>query len=87
MHLEPSHRYRVTVQYLNPTGQVIPDGGMGVVGGLFIPDRDIVWPATDPSDSLYAQDFRQYMRIGGDQDMMRMSGMRPTPAQAGQHAH
>ncbi len=87
VHLEPSHRYRVTVHYLNPPGPVLTDGGMGVEGGLFIPDRDIVWPATDPSDSLYAQDFRQYMRIGGDQDMRRMSGMRPTPAQAGQHAH
>src|SRR3989475_3800389 len=39
-HIVPDHRYRVTVYYDNPTGQAVPDGGMGVVGGLFVPDRD-----------------------------------------------
>ena len=70
----PTHRYRVTVYYDNPTGQLIPDGGMGVVGGLFIPDRGSAWPATDPADSLYQRDLRHAMRIGGSHDMMMMSG-------------
>jgi len=62
------------VSYDNPTGQSIPDGGMGVVGGLFIPDRGSAWPATDPADSLYQRDLRHAMRIGGSHDMMMMSG-------------
>ena len=61
MRITPSHRYRVRVIYENPTGQTIPNGGMGVVGGLFIPDRKAIWPATDPSDSLYQKDLRHFM--------------------------
>ena len=60
----PEHRYRVRVIYENPTDQAIAAGGMGVVGGLFIPDRDAVWPATNPGDSLYQQDLRHFMRVG-----------------------
>lgn len=74
-HIVPTHRYRVTVHYENPTGAVIPNGGMGVVGGLFVPDRGAVWPATNPSDSLYAKDLRHAMRqVPGGHDMMEMSG-------------
>lgn len=61
MPITPSHRYRVRVIYENPTGQRIRDGGMGVVGGLFMPDRKATWPATDPSDSLYQRDLRHFM--------------------------
>jgi hypothetical protein len=57
----PTHRYRVRVMYENPTGRTIAAGGMGVIGGLFMPDRDAVWPATDPSDSLYQHDLRHFM--------------------------
>lgn len=72
-HIDPAHRYRVTVYYDNPTGKAIPDGGMGVVGGLFVPDDGTVWPATDTRDSLYQQDLRHAMRLGGGHDMMMMS--------------
>jgi hypothetical protein len=72
-HIVPAHRYRVTVRYENPTGRVIPAGGMGVVGGLFVPDRGAIWPATDPTDSLYKQDLRHAMRLVGGHDMMMMS--------------
>jgi len=67
--ITPTHRYRVRVIYENPTGTTIPAGGMGVVGGLFKPDRDAVWPRTDPSDSLYQKDLRHFMgtsRPAGD---------------------
>jgi hypothetical protein len=73
-HIVPAHRYRVTVYYENPTGHVISEGGMGVVGGLFVPDRGARWPATDPTDSLYAQDLRHAMRLVGGQEMMMTSG-------------
>ncbi|HXM38438.1 MAG TPA: hypothetical protein VN908_07240 [Gemmatimonadales bacterium] len=63
-HITPAHRYRVRVVYDNPTGQVVSAGGMGVVAGLFIPDRGAVWPSADPSDSLYQQDLRHFLGIG-----------------------
>ena len=61
MRITPAHRYRVRVIYENPTGRTIVAGGMGVVGGLFMPKRNAVWPKTDPSDSLYQQDLRHFM--------------------------
>ena len=74
VHIVPDHRYRVTVSYENPTGEPIPDGGMGVVGGLFVPDHGVQWPAADRSDSLYQQDYRYYMRLEGGHGMMAMGG-------------
>ncbi len=66
VHIVPGHKYRVTVYYGNPTGGVLPGGGMGVVGGLFVPDRGTTWPAANPADSLYQQDLRHAMRqVGG----------------------
>ena len=61
MRITPTNRYRVRVIYDNPTGHTISNGGMGVVGGLFMPDRKAVWPATNQSDSLYQQDLRHFM--------------------------
>ena len=62
-HIVPAHRYRVTVLYDNPTGETIRDGGMGVVGGLFIPDRHMAWPQVDQRDSLYQADLKQALRL------------------------
>jgi hypothetical protein len=81
VHIVPTHTYRVAVAYDNPTGQPIPDGGMGVVGGLFLPDRGVEWPAADPRDSLYQQDYKHYMRLAGGHDMP-MAG---TPMKMGAH--
>jgi len=61
LRITPTHRYRVRVIYENPTGHVVPNGGMGVVGGLFMPDHKAVWPATATSDPLYQQDLRHFM--------------------------
>lgn len=84
VHIVPDHRYRVTVAYDNPTGQPIPDGGMGVVGGLFVPDHGVQWPAADARDSLYQQDYRHYMRLEGD--MMDMGGKKMSmPMKASPH--
>lgn len=77
VHIVPDHRYRVTVAYDNPTGAAIPDGGMGVIGGLFVPDRGVRWPAADPSDSLYQQDYRHFMRLTGGHEMPMMGGAAP----------
>jgi hypothetical protein len=77
LRITPTHRYRVRVLYDNATGKTISQGGMGVVGGLFMPDRNAVWPATDPSDSLYQKDLRHFM--GG----ARQSAPAPTHSHVG----
>jgi hypothetical protein len=61
MRITPTHRYRVRVIYENPTTHTISNGGMGVVGGLFMPDRKAVWPPTNQSDVLYQEDLRHFM--------------------------
>ncbi len=84
----PSHRYRVTVSYDNPTGHPIPDGGMGVVGGLFVPARGLAWPAADPHDTLYQEDYRHYMRLEGGHDMPMAGAAMPMGAhQHAAHGH
>lgn len=55
MLVEPSHVYRVTAEYSNPTGETIPDGGMGSVAGAFLPLEP--WPGADPFDPLYRADY------------------------------
>ena len=64
-HIVPQHRYRVRVVYDNPTGKVLPEGGMGVVAGLFVPDGDVPWPTVNPNDSLYQADLRHFLRLHG----------------------
>jgi len=61
MRITPAHRYRVRVIYENPTDHTLSGGGMGVVGGLFMPDRNATWPATNRNDSLYQQDLHHFM--------------------------
>jgi hypothetical protein len=63
VHIDPSHRYRVTAEYDNPTGDSIPEGAMGVVGGLFRPDRGVSWPRADTTGDLYQRDLRHYLRL------------------------
>lgn len=80
------HVYRVTVEYDNPTGQVIPEGGMGVIGGLFAPDHPEQWPLATRTDSLYAKDMGHYLQLwrGRTDDLGRVAGAKPMPAG---HAH
>lgn len=61
--ITPDMTYRVTVHYDNPTGEVLPEGGMGVVGGLFVPARGATWPLADKTHALYQQDAMHYLRL------------------------
>jgi hypothetical protein len=61
--VHPDHVYRVTVEYDNPTGAVLPQGGMGVIGGLFAPEDPAGWPGAQRADTLYVADFRHYLRL------------------------
>lgn len=75
VHILPSHRYRVTVAYENLTNHTILDGGMGSVGGLFVPDRGVTWPPVDTSDAIYRQDLADIF-VPGDMGGMEMVGAR-----------
>jgi hypothetical protein len=77
VHIVPEHRYRVTAVYDNPTGHLIQNGGMGLVAGLFVPDRGTRWPAVDPSDTLYQRDLLATLQAGesGARAMMDMDHM------------
>ena len=55
--LEGGKRYRVVAVYDNPTGEMIPLGGMGELGIGFTPDDAEEWPSLDPTDPDIAGDL------------------------------
>jgi hypothetical protein len=57
IHVEPTHRYRITVTYENPTGHTLHEAGMGSVAGLFIPDASVHWPGVDTASVVYRHDL------------------------------
>jgi hypothetical protein len=61
--IEPAHRYRVTVEYLNPTADTLRGAGMGAVGGLFVPDGP--WPRVDETDPSYLADLDNTLKHFG----------------------
>jgi hypothetical protein len=76
--LSPDHRYRLTVIYDNPTGETIPGGGMGVLGGAFKPSEP--WPEVDRADPAYVTNMETTQRTAE----MRAMGM---DGSHGGHAH
>ena len=76
--VEREHLYRVLVEYDNASDSVLPQGGMGVVGGLFVPEDPDLWPESDPTDSLYLVDLRHYLRL---------DPATPLPVAASEHHH
>jgi hypothetical protein len=55
-YLRTDHRYRLEVQYENPTADTL-HGMMGLLVGLFAPDDPSAWPAIDPRDADYQKDI------------------------------
>jgi hypothetical protein len=53
----PWHIYRVTAEYDNTSGQAIPGGAMGALGGVLIPSRPSRWPAVDRNDPQLKLDW------------------------------
>jgi hypothetical protein len=45
--VRPDHVYRVTAEYDNTSGQTIPGGAMGALGGVIVPDDLARWPGVD----------------------------------------
>ena len=56
--LDPDHVYRLTAEYDNPTGEVIPGGGMGALGGIVLPGMGSIWPSPAHDDPEYRKDVR-----------------------------
>jgi hypothetical protein len=60
--LQPDHRYRVRVEYFNPTSKPAPDGGMGVVAGIVATRHR--WPVFDRQHPDYVADLQNVMMAG-----------------------
>jgi hypothetical protein len=83
LHLDANRRYRVVGLYDNPTCAAIPRGGMAFMIGPFTPDDLRRWPAIDPTDPLFQQDYADLMTPADDitqaHHMAGMVGMEHTP--------
>ena len=56
--VDPTHTYRLTAEYDNPTGQTIENGAMGTLGGIFMPDKRAAWPSIDRDHPEYIADLK-----------------------------
>lgn len=83
--VQHDHVYRLVVVYDNPNGDPIPQGGMGALGGIFVPEGDVVWPAVDTTDADYRLDV-QITESGEDPTAAPESDMRSDHATPS-HAH
>jgi hypothetical protein len=61
------HRYRIVAEYLNPTSQVLRQGGMASMAGAFVPDDVREWPALDPGNADVQRDIASV----GNHDMVQ----------------
>ncbi len=81
----PEHTYRVSVTYENPTGDTLVAGGMGVVGGVFMPSTARMWPWANAADPLYALDRQHYLQqVRGTYAEIASGG---APAATAEHHH
>jgi hypothetical protein len=67
--VHPDHVYRLTVVYDNPTGAPVIDGGMGALGGVFLPSEAEKWPAVDRTNADYVLDWRITYRLDTSRDV------------------
>jgi hypothetical protein len=70
--IHPDHVYRVTAIYDNPTGQTIPLGAMGALGGVFMPQNADLWPKVDRAAPDYVLDLKDTMSTESMGDMAGM---------------
>jgi hypothetical protein len=69
LRLREGHRYRVIGEYDNPTGEMIHNGAMAHMVGLFAPDNLAKWPAIDPADATYQKDLASLRGRGQSENM------------------
>ena len=85
----PDHVYRVTVTYENPFPDTLYAGGMGVIGGVFMPSGGGMWPRADTANELYALDRMHYMRQvrGKYEEIMALEDVSQAPGEGQTHSH
>jgi len=86
--LRPDHVYRVTAEYDNTSGEMIPGGAMGTLGGVVVPDEPARWPAVDRNSPELKLDW--HLVHTGNQDghvHMRMAGSPPASSPAAPHVN
>lgn len=66
--IDPTHTYRLTATYDNPTGAPVIDGGMGALGGVFRPGNS-AWPAVSREHPDYILDWRITNRLDTSRDV------------------
>ena len=81
--LSPDHRYRLTAEYENPTGKVLPGGGMGALGGIVLPASGSEWPSVVRSDSVYRHDV--WVTTGPGSSHHGSSHHGASPQESGHH--
>ena len=59
--IRPDHVYRLTAVYDNPERRTIPEGGMGVIGGVVMLPRGTRWPPADLRHPEYVVDVRSIL--------------------------
>lgn len=69
LRLRAGHRYRVIGEYDNPTGEMIHNGAMAHMVGLFAPADLKQWPAIDPNDETYQKDLASLRGRGQNENM------------------
>ena len=88
--LHADRTYEVRVVYENPTADTIRFGGMGVVGGVFVPKRGQSWPTVDTTDVSYRVDLGYQLKDGnnvGEMAMMHDHGPPKKPSAPPAHKH
>jgi hypothetical protein len=68
-HIRAGQRFRLTAFYDNTTGQTIPMGAMGTLGGAFNPDPGQKWPALNPDDPGTKADLAYLEALKGMHEM------------------
>ncbi len=56
--IKASNTYRLTAIYDNPTGETLIGGGMGALGGIFVPSDPDAWPPVNRHDPEYQHDVK-----------------------------
>jgi len=79
MKLKANHRYKVVGVYDNPTGELLPNGAMAHMVGLFVPDDMSKWPAVDKADPVMRRDLAS-LQVPGYEDAA-------APQESGRHDH
>jgi hypothetical protein len=81
--LEAGVRYRVVGVYDNPTGEVIKDGGMAHIVGLFVPDDLDDWPEMNATTESYQVDVEALPAPIGSAQSVRIPTASGVPIASG----